>query len=290
MKLILRSQRLPSHLYLFYQRFSVEKFIERPKLCLRCGKLNHLQKYCRNRQNCLKCGQDHLEVQVECLTPMKCINCGLSHVATDTKHCPAYALEEHINNKIQELPISKYEAKQILSGQTSYAEIVRMGSQGTGQKWSSQAPILGQRDVREAHRRSNGQLDKSQRELPKRKAIDHSNTMPNRRGVLLAAHGRWPDTKRHSICSVWGAPSPSTASTSMVEHHPEQAVPMQNQLLRQTPLENRPFLEDIDKTVRTTTRPLSSRIPDILHSIDKLLSEAPEDLRPTIRELKALVQ
>lgn len=57
-KITFRSQRLPRAVILYHQHCSIEPYHERTRLCTKCGKLNHIAKFCRSSPKCLQCGQD----------------------------------------------------------------------------------------------------------------------------------------------------------------------------------------------------------------------------------------
>lgn len=125
-KLTFRSQRLPNYVSLYFERREVEHFVERVIQCRKCGKYNHKTKFCKSEGRCLQCAGSHLTET--CTTVPQCINCGQSHLATDKEHCPTYQLENNILKTVSELPVSKYQAKQIVKGTTSYADILRKQS------------------------------------------------------------------------------------------------------------------------------------------------------------------
>ncbi|CAF1025179.1 unnamed protein product [Brachionus calyciflorus] len=65
------------------KRHQVRPYILYSKVCRKCGNLNHLEKDCRNKACCLKCGGNQYTVS-ECI--QKCINCKGSH-ACNSEMC-----------------------------------------------------------------------------------------------------------------------------------------------------------------------------------------------------------
>ncbi|KAJ4436038.1 hypothetical protein ANN_18665 [Periplaneta americana] len=126
-KLTFRAQKLPQYVVLYYQRREVQVYKEHIIQCNNCGLFNHKTKFCRNVLRCMKCGGSHNtdECQEEKLC---CVNCKQAHCSTELDKCPKYNLEKNIADTIQSLPVSKYQAKQILKGQTNYASILRKNS------------------------------------------------------------------------------------------------------------------------------------------------------------------
>lgn len=196
-KLTFRKQQLPAHIYLFYQRFQVSPYKEKVTVCGNCGKYNHREKYCRNPRRCVKCGLVHDKGQTECAdVPLTCINCRMGHAPTDTKNCPAYALEQSINDKVQALPISRYEARQLLLGHTTYAEVVQRQQDNPRHQGNR-----GELNWRQSRKQDTPfppiNTTYSQKQPMKRKTVDPANYSEKRMAVaLIAPTGRWPHYSR----------------------------------------------------------------------------------------------
>ncbi|KAJ4425955.1 hypothetical protein ANN_27581 [Periplaneta americana] len=127
----------------------------------------------------------------------KCINCGLGHATPDTELCPAYKLETKINDKIQKLPTSRNEARQILSGRQTYAEMVKTLHTNNDLFQTSAIPQLKNKSTvknpssPKIHNRKSSTLPPTQ---PKRKRTAHPakedvHIFQEIQQILLSPHG-----------------------------------------------------------------------------------------------------
>ncbi|KAJ4430240.1 hypothetical protein ANN_22452 [Periplaneta americana] len=75
----------------------------------------------KNRQTCPKCSGSHNIT--DCTSEnIRCPNCTLSHMATDDV-CSTKRMEHNIIDKINDNNISRYDAKQIVTGRETYSTI-----------------------------------------------------------------------------------------------------------------------------------------------------------------------
>lgn len=122
-KVTFRAQMLPRRVFLYFNSLLVDKYNEPIRQCFQCQGYGHLGKFCRNKVKCQKCGEEHNKT--ECAnTVTKCANCKMAHMA-NSDQCTERKREESIMDKINELNISRFEAKKILSGTTTYAQIIQ---------------------------------------------------------------------------------------------------------------------------------------------------------------------
>lgn len=281
-KVTFRTQKLPPKICLFYQQFNVEKFKEKVILCENCGKLNHKGKFCKNRQRCLQCSLEHDNYNSPCPSKVfKCINCGLGHSTRNTGSCSAYQLELNITDKIQDLPISRYEAKQILLGRQTYAEMVQAHMVQKKGLDVVAFPLL----QTEAPNPSIAQQIGRSRSVPtetgtaaKRKKIStspssHSSVNTELQKCLIAPHGR--RTKSESIVAgcVRSTSTIQGDKTPKKGRFSSRVESASSQVGREVPRQDDANSEQEKSKLRI--------------AINDIIQEAPDYLRESLEKLKA---
>jgi hypothetical protein len=75
------SYQMPDRVYLGYWAFKIKEFIPHPIRCYHCQSYGHTATVCRNKQRCVRCGENHQFS--ECPNPEKpkCCLCGENHSA-----------------------------------------------------------------------------------------------------------------------------------------------------------------------------------------------------------------
>ncbi|PSN31900.1 hypothetical protein C0J52_21194 [Blattella germanica] len=184
------AQTIPQKIRLFNCSLPVDKYTEKIRQCWNCGKYGHSTKVCRNKTICLNCSNEHSTQECdnvsEGIRNYKCINCRLPHNA-NASICPVYKRVENIRNKIQELKINRYDAIQILEGNTSYADVTRkMISDNTQHPLSPWSPIVQQ--------------------LPTEKSEDsttYTRTPPKRKGTVAERPQTTRNAKQNNDHANW---------------------------------------------------------------------------------------
>ena len=96
-----------------WHRELVELYIPNPMRCLRCQKLGHTKKRCRNEKEiCRRCGGEDHKSQ-ECTNDPSCVNCGLPHPANDN-NCPAYNFRKEVIATQTRERITHFEATELV--------------------------------------------------------------------------------------------------------------------------------------------------------------------------------
>ena len=87
-KLVFDSKEIPSHIFLYHQRFKVRDFIDKPWQCFHCQGFGHNAVDCRFSPRCVICAGNHDTRSCvkknngnEDNIPVKCVNCNGSHTA-----------------------------------------------------------------------------------------------------------------------------------------------------------------------------------------------------------------
>ena len=86
---------LPNHVFLGFERFTVDPYIPLPRRCFKCQRYGHGARTCRAAKDiCPFCsGTDHIQNDCPNKESLKCPNCNGSHSAI-SKACPTYIREK----------------------------------------------------------------------------------------------------------------------------------------------------------------------------------------------------
>ena len=80
-KIVFEENDLPSHISLFYQRFQLRQYVERPWQCFNCQGYGHNAKNCKSASRCLLCAGNHKYTNCINAENKKCANCKENHAA-----------------------------------------------------------------------------------------------------------------------------------------------------------------------------------------------------------------
>ena len=260
-KVTFKAQHLPKRAYTYFTTSEIEAYNIPILQCRKCQKYGHYAKYCQNATICEKCAEEH---QIsECKSQLiKCANCKLPHRANSSS-CTMYQTQDQIRRKMQELKISYREARDILQGNKSYAQIV-LAKQQTS---VFQQP-LNQTRQRVIPRES--QFVHQDKIPVKRRIIDSSQELHQKdlqRKIdqnLINPHGRLQKSTAKSVTY-----QESKANSNIINKRRETNVGLQI-----------PHKSTLDNTINTP----SERI--IIQKFNNLIQEAPEYLRHEIEQLK----
>lgn len=261
-KLTFRAQNLPRYINLYFLRREIKQYNERIIQCRSCGRFNHKTKFCRSTPKCLRCGGTH--DMTTCKTVPQCINCGQSHPASDITKCPTYKLETSILTTVSQLPVSKYQARQIVKGNKSYAEILQDQTTNKDNNKETEYPPLPINQSQTFNNISPTTITKNQR--PKRKI---NNTKQN------FDHKQWKE--------------------NLIQIHPEQHKPTHigNQETAEITVE---FMGSdtkrsrsrryTDNTPKYNKPSITNTTEEIIDKVNSLAKELPENLRHYLEEVK----
>lgn len=102
-KIFVRGEKLPKSLEIYGTRRSVEPYVFPLKICVKCWRFGHRDKFCKSREaRCCNCGQEHTEDKCDSMEP-KCVNCAGIHKAS-SKECPERSRQDLIR---QDMAINK---------------------------------------------------------------------------------------------------------------------------------------------------------------------------------------
>lgn len=99
-KIAFKRSSIPDSVSLFYYETKVSYFIPRPKQCLKCGRMGHLDKFCKStKSRCLRCGKDGKNCDPPCTKSSMYLLCGAKgHSCLDSKDvCNKKQEHEQIN-------------------------------------------------------------------------------------------------------------------------------------------------------------------------------------------------
>lgn len=81
-KITFKTENLPEHVYIGYQRYQVRPYVNRPFQCYQCQGFGHSAADCRRGEKCLICAGAHNYKSCNRENIKKCSNCGENHTST----------------------------------------------------------------------------------------------------------------------------------------------------------------------------------------------------------------
>ena len=122
------STKRPEKIIWAHEKLTVKPYIRNPLRCRKCQRYGHLQKWCRGKKICVKCGsEEENHNEKECTKQVQCTNCKGNHQA-DANECPVYQREKEIQQIIANQNISFYEARKLIPRtqvNKTYASIIQ---------------------------------------------------------------------------------------------------------------------------------------------------------------------
>lgn len=116
-----RCQTLPKYVEINKVLYEVETYTQKVLLCYNCFRYGHLGRQCRNKERCMKCGENHKTD--ECKSPeKKCLICKGDHYVNDFKQCPEYTRQKEIKNYMANSNSSYNDANKAIPRKT-YASV-----------------------------------------------------------------------------------------------------------------------------------------------------------------------
>lgn len=113
-KVNIRSQTIPSWVFLWRIRLAVVPFISGIRQCFRCGALGHSSNFCKGPERCLSSGRDRHHGQ-GCTQPLSCVNCTGNHPSLHNS-CPEVAKRREISRVMAIHNVDYVSAKKIVEG------------------------------------------------------------------------------------------------------------------------------------------------------------------------------
>lgn len=108
-KLFVKGENLPNSVKIYGTNRFVEPYIFPLKLCLRCWRYGHREKFCKAKEaRCCNCGQEHTEDKCE-VTEVKCVNCAGNHKAI-SRECSERVRQNQIREVMTVNKTSFFEA------------------------------------------------------------------------------------------------------------------------------------------------------------------------------------
>lgn len=106
-----------------HRSFTVQKFIEKPRICFKCLKLGHFQQTCSvTDHRCNRCGENHHPK--ECPNELKCFRCGGTDHNALNPRCPILKKESEVMELAKSRSLSIQEARRCVeSTGASYREV-----------------------------------------------------------------------------------------------------------------------------------------------------------------------
>ncbi|GFU11822.1 putative RNA-directed DNA polymerase from transposon X-element [Trichonephila clavipes] len=123
--LTFNSPKLPSNIKAGYLNCKVRSYIPNPLRCFKCQRFGHSQTSCRGQLTCSRCASVG-HASTDCSLEPKCINCLQPH-PSDSKLCPKWKIEKHIQEIKTTQNISYPEARKLIVPQLpqTYAQATR---------------------------------------------------------------------------------------------------------------------------------------------------------------------
>lgn len=220
-KITVKSPVLPRKVFLYNIACEVERY--RPPLlqCHKCQLFGHTDKFCKGSITCGTCSKDHKTDDCEG-TIVQCPNCSGPH-KTRSLTCESYKLEKLIHDKMTSLNLTRYEAKNIVMGKTTYAQLLsdRMtNTESVAQTSPTGFPSLPPRSRTPSNTTTSptdltANIPRPSYDIAKKRKIQQSCTSPQPRhstpqyGLpsILYRHGRLPEP--HSVPATTASLSPT---------------------------------------------------------------------------------
>ena len=117
--LTFKSEYLPTHLFLGFERFPVDRYVPNPSRCFKCQKFGHSSRTCCSKEDvCSICAStDHSYKDCNKQDSPHCSNCSGPHKASD-QECPKYLVEKATLKLQAEKRLSPKEARKKLRNNT----------------------------------------------------------------------------------------------------------------------------------------------------------------------------
>ncbi|XP_041971281.1 uncharacterized protein LOC121727470 [Aricia agestis] len=106
--LTITGQKLPPHVYCYYNSLPVEVYKLPTIQCNKCCRFGHVKAQCRSEPRCFKCSHKH-EGATCTATSLTCMHCSGPHAANDVS-CPEYIRQKEIKFVMSRESISYMEA------------------------------------------------------------------------------------------------------------------------------------------------------------------------------------
>ncbi|MEE9605316.1 MAG: hypothetical protein V3V70_07070 [Candidatus Scalindua sp.] len=110
--LYFKDTQLPERVFLGFQSFKVQQFINSPIRCFKCQRFGHIADRCRNSLRCSKCGGNHQYSDCTREDP-ECVSCGQMHSAA-YRGCPVYRAEFEVQRYRVQNKVSYAEAAKVV--------------------------------------------------------------------------------------------------------------------------------------------------------------------------------
>ncbi|GFU50745.1 putative RNA-directed DNA polymerase from transposon BS [Trichonephila clavipes] len=122
--LTFNNQKLPTTIKAGYLNCKIRPYIPNPLRCFKCQRFGHSQTSCRGQLTCSRCASVG-HSSTDCTLEPRCFN-SLSH-SSDSKLCPKWKIEKHIQEIKTNNNISYEEARKLIAPQLSqtYAQVAK---------------------------------------------------------------------------------------------------------------------------------------------------------------------
>lgn len=271
-KITFRSTTLPRRVYLYHIACEVEKYHQPLLQCKNCMAFGHTAKFCRNNKKCGACSGDHSTMECDNLIH-KCPNCSGPH-KTRTPICEVYKRELLIQDKMNTLNLPRQEAKNIVYGKTTFAQLL---TEKADTHPTSSFPSLRQEinsptipSVQLSH---NTRHNVSQRTVSNQSKTDKAK----KRRLDFSPIPRIEEhTNTRSLKSQRDRPTTPTPNLSV----PNQHTPSQGHHL--LPINEKK--DSVTYKLATITKPMSEA--KFLGTMNSLINEVPDHVRYQLEMLK----
>ena len=133
--LTFKSEYLPTHLFLGFERFPVKRYVPNPRRCFKCQKFGHSSRTCRSKEDvCSICAAtDHSYKDCNKQDSPHCSNYSGPHKASD-QECPKYLIAKATLKLQAEKRLSPKEARK-------KAEAQHKNTSDQGRTWANVAAV-----------------------------------------------------------------------------------------------------------------------------------------------------